>query len=446
MVPLSNVLRAAAVALGVGAGLAVSGPVAEGQVGRAVARPEEPSSPPRPPAVRKTMFMGDMAAEMAGIPDAPPARPEAIFSFRLDPGGIAVLSPQPALEHTVRMAVPARAAAIAPGAAPQFANGFAQLTLERNPADGSDAPPGVAPGAASGTASDAHITSQPPAQLRYIYSRWDDAKQVGYRTEILWHFELGQLQVISDTDHAGYTENVSLIQAPRILADPGGDNDEALRLTVRRMDEATGETTLDLKCAAPNFAALRRRYPSEVATYLRPVFAELGNESPLFSADERAAWQVLGAAAPVDPALSARLGGVIARLDADGFADREAAQKELESLGQPGAVAVRQLDRKTLSLQQNSDLETFLGPYSPLTPDEVRDLSARPEFLLDCMELADPFLRAQAWKRLEPQAPAGLTFDPAAAADIRARQIVSLRQWASGQTPAAPDKSKPADR
>lgn len=270
---------------------------------------------------------------------------------------------------------------------------------------------------------------QAPAFFRLTLHRFTDDDMVYAQTGLFAHRDLGQFQLTYDAEGPASHYSVQLIQSPRIGGQLMGSPDEILTLHVRRIEQETGDVTLSLRLTAPDLETLRRKFPRETNAYLRPVFEQLGQLSPLFAADERAAWQVLGVAPPLSTQQREQLEQILAGLEADRFADRQRAQTALRALGQSGALAVRSLDRAKLTPNQNAEIDAFLALYSPLSADELARLAQSPDFLLDCMELDTPDLRAAAWSRLQNliELPPALKFDPAAPADAREEQVRALR-------------------
>lgn len=269
-----------------------------------------------------------------------------------------------------------------------------------------------------------------PVFFRLTVHRFTDPDTLYAQVGLFANRDIGQFQLTYDAEGPAGHYSVQLIQSPRIAGQLTSSPDEMLTLLVRRIDAEQGEATLNFRGTAADFASLRRKFPVETNLHVRPIFELLGQLAPLFTADERAAWQVLGVAPRLTDAERIELHRILDGLEADRFADRQRARRELRDLGQRGALIVRGLDRRQLTPNQNAEIDAFLAAYSPLSEEEVRRLGNSPEFLLDCLELDIPELRAAAWERLRQlegwQGDWG--FDPFAGVESRAAQVVRLRQ------------------
>lgn len=373
---------ALAVALGLGVAPATELPPP------ATTRPDdEPATLPTADEIRLESLR-TIAEAVRDLRGHAPARPIDLFTLRAEPApadggrGLLVLTNHPDTDGEVLVPLlgmrPAPEAATRPATRPEgLGISLAAFVVQRSPTALAEDPP-----------------------TRFLFRTWrTDRPQIPFaQTEILFQYESGALQVVHDVEAVGYTLSVQLVQAPHLMGASPDSSDEALRLTARRIDRLTGEVTLDVRVAAPDFARLRHRFPDETSRYLRPILADIGHEAPLFAADARAAWQALAPTPDSDPAFDAKLKATLARLDADAFADRQAATAELKALGQPAALALRAMDRSALSFQQNSEVDAFLASLSPLTPADAEALASNLDFLLDCLELDERPLRLAAWR------------------------------------------------
>lgn len=393
-------------------------------LGNVVAEPPttQPSSPQAADATPaptldelRSALRARLRAELAELPRHPYVPLTEIVQIRAEPDGLSVVT---ALRET---------------------NGDVLLD---GPPSGDPQPPDAPAGAAVAEAAELQplvrlaVIGKPTGELatpvffRLTVHLFNEPEAVYGQLGLFANRDIGQFQLTYDTEGPFGHFSVQLIQSPRIAGQLTSAPDEMLALLVRRIDNDSGEATLSFRGTAADLQSLRRRYPTETNLYLRPVFEKLGQLSPLFTADQRVAWQVLGVLPELTDGERAELDRILTGLEADRFADRQRAQAALRALGQRGALAVRTLDRSRLTPNQNAELDAFLAAYSPLTDAEVQRLAASPEFLLDCLELDVPELRAAAWQRLRPLHawPAGLDFDPDAPAEQRTRQVAALRQ------------------
>ena len=170
---------------------------------------------------------------------------------------------------------------------------------------------------------------------------------------------------------------------------PLNDRDDRVALRYRRVRVATGEVVDDVARTAPTFPELLRRFPHDAAQYLGPVFRDFGQESAVFGADTKVAWQVLWARLPRDPALLPRVKVLVAQLDSARFREREKALMQLRELGAPAALVLSDLPRRNFSTEQNSHVETLLAQYRPLPESIAAERLKDVDFLLGCVAYSD---------------------------------------------------------
>ena len=239
-----------------------------------------------------------------------------------------------------------------------------------------------------------------------------------------------QSQVAVEEERAGGSRSVLLMQSAL-----GDDPEAVVTLRVQEIDEASGAATTDLTLAAPSFAALRRDHPAEVRRWLAPTFADLGASAAL-GAGGTEAWQVLAADAPPDPAAERAVDAALAGLDADAFADREAARAALDALGQPAAVVLMRREREGradyASAEQRGAVRAFLAEYRPLPSDRADALRDDPAFLLDAMLADDPALRRLAADRLRAVSGRAFEFDAGAEGDALQHSVARVRSAVGG--------------
>ncbi len=276
------------------------------------------------------------------------------------------------------------------------------------------------------------VTNQPFGVMHLVKLRTDVPGYTTVRDEVL-----GQpvVQLIRNTwSRTAGSQSVELFQRP-----PTFDNDEpdrAVRLTVHCNDAKTFEIT------APDIDQLIRRHPSETARYLRPLLRDLGMDATLFAGNVREAWQVLAPDRPPDPGTMEKVNAILPKLDSDDAATREAAQKSLAAIGQPAANALHAMNRNNLTPQQSAEVDAFLSPYSPLTPEEALTFSKNPDRLASYLTLDEPEVRKLAYARLTKVARNVPPFNPDAPADERAKQLEDIETFIVGPVPGATTRAK----
>src|SRR3954453_1239127 len=214
----------------------------------------------------------------------------------------------------------------------------------------------------------------------------------------------------------------------RLAALPN-DRDDRVSLRARRVHVSTGELAEDLARSAPSFVELLRRFPHDAAQHLGPVFRDFGQESTVFGADGRVAWQVLSSRMARDRSLLPRVEKLLAQLDAGDYRDREAALARLRERGGPAALVLSDMPRQKFSAEQNRSIEAMLADYRPLSDEVAAARLSDPEFLLSCLGYSDdPAVRAAAAGRLAELTGKELPSPPPSDRDQRLKLVEELRK------------------
>ena len=181
-------------------------------------------------------------------------------------------------------------------------------------------------------------------------------------------------------------------------ADPAAATDEA------------GAAGGPLLIEAASVADLRRRDRAAFDRYVLPMFRDLGLRDLVDAETRASATQLFLAELPVDDATRAAARAAVARLGSPVYAERRAAQAELETLGRAGATALLAIEPAALTAEQRSRVGQAVDAYRPLSPDRAAALLDDPAFLRDVAELSgepdDAALAALANERLAGLDPA----------------------------------------
>jgi hypothetical protein len=170
--------------------------------------------------------------------------------------------------------------------------------------------------------------------------------------------------------------NVQLIQLPSGLED---QQRLAIHVSQFKSDDDEG---IYASIQADNFVELARDEPEIYAEFVVPMLAELGLAGVLDSDLRDVALQAFLQELPVDDATQRRVRELVARLDSAEFADREAAQKQIQELGRPGATALAKIAAQgELTPEQVSRVRDLLSPYAKLTDEEIEARLKSPDFL-----------------------------------------------------------------
>lgn len=290
-----------------------------------------------------------------------------------------------------------------------------------------------------------------PVSFKYIQFDYSDPSVLVSSINIL--LSPGYLQLARDIESSRGMLNVSLIQSNLYALSDDGDEDK-VKFNVSDTGDQPSPDDVDLKLAARSFVELRQKYPAETTKYLEPILQALGQSAVLFYVDPKAAWQVFGGSAEVSADVQAKLSDLVKQLDAESPKTRDAASKQLEEIGEPAAIVLMQLNRKGLSEEQTSRIDTFLAPFRPLDNETADRLRDDLEFATMTLTTDDPDLRKLALDAVKKIAKAPVSFDLSADTQTRMKAAIALRDSlrpkttaptnaATGETPAS-DIEKPS--
>ncbi len=186
------------------------------------------------------------------------------------------------------------------------------------------------------------------------------------------------------------------------------------------------EDAVELKSS--DFVTLRREHPAEVQRYLGPIIRELHSDDEILPSDTVLAWQIFSGDAVVTDELERKTRAGVKQLDADDFAERDAATAALKKMGPVVAVALQRIDRATLSPQQSNIVDGLVKSFHPVTDETARKLGGDPAFLLSCLADDDPFVSQAALTRLRKVTGRAVPFDLTATRSVRRDAIEILRR------------------
>jgi hypothetical protein len=232
-----------------------------------------------------------------------------------------------------------------------------------------------------------------------------------------------------------YTGEFRYTRLTRLIS-PGhtDDNDRPRRegaddrSVVVKVTEAgrVGHEPVHASAEEQDLFTLVRKHQGGVELYLRPVLRDLGQEA-LLAPEPALAWQVFAAQWNPSDALKKEVNAILPKLDAQGYAERESASKDLAKLGPEAAMLAMQLDRSKLSAEQNTRLDSLVAANTPITRGEATQLRDDVTFLLDCLSSDDEPIRAAAVERLRAVCRRPIEFDPKADSAARDRAVAVLR-------------------
>lgn len=236
----------------------------------------------------------------------------------------------------------------------------------------------------------------------------------------------GQIQVVGEWQYQDGALHVTLLDSVGAVdVDDGIVTPGSTTLFVNGYD-AEGGRNVNVRLRAADLKTLRREHPREISAYLRPVLRQLQADE-LVAIDAELAWQVLGSERKPNPDVARRVQEILPRLDADSFAERERAAQALRDLGVEGALVMLQLDRSTLTPEQNARVEEVIAAYHQAAVKDVSKLAEDLDFLLDVLLTEEPELRAMALERIRRKVERPIEFDIDATLRQRADRVAQLR-------------------
>ena len=294
----------------------------------------------------------------------------------------------------------------------------------------------VKPGAKPGAAANAN----PPPPRIFCFTTYEMPNPDELVT-LTVQFYGQRLQINRQTrSGAGGFRQVVLVQQ-RSDAAPGAvgvQGQSPVQLSVNEFgDNVPGGMPRNFSIQAADFQALLREHGREAEEFIRPLFRELGQEGAL-APDGRVAWQVLADHWQPDPELAKRVQQLLPTLNDVDFHARDKALAELEAMGMQGAAVLLHLDRMGLSPEQNLLIDRTLAPFAQLSRRDAARLRSDTEFLMDCLYIADPDVRAAALDRLKQVTGKELSFDLAASDDARPAAISELRKQLASKPAEGP--------
>jgi hypothetical protein len=209
------------------------------------------------------------------------------------------------------------------------------------------------------------------------------------------------LQIVNSANHLEVvedTESISRLQSVSLLENIGQSDDPPITFRVQILQDGRQNNRI---FSAPTLNTLRHEHPNEFEQYLRPMFRQFHQEQSIFWMDDRIDWQVLADDFQPPADLPARVSTVIAQLNSADFAQRQQAQKELHSLGEPAALFLHAANRRGWTPEQTARIDHFLAEYFTLSDEQAKKLGRDVNFLLDCLANEDPAIRAAGLNHLQ---------------------------------------------
>lgn len=296
----------------------------------------------------------DVRKSAAEIPEMPPRAIERLIALRLDDRGLIEAVPVVGETDGVKRLDP-----------PPPIGGLVNVNASPGSPDGSR-PPFI---------DFQHVDFAPPEPGGVMH-----ALQVFSRGDYL--------QISWDDTAVARSSRVQYIQAPQMSDDP----QQNVRLYYDLFDAVTDDHLDHKQLSAASFPDLLRLHRDDTVRLLIAPLRRRGLHATLLATPPALAWQVLGDRMTAPPELARTVAELIARLDSERFADREAAAKRLREMGAPAVVVLRKIDRSGFSEEQRQAIETIVAQYARLPEQQATGLDADPLFLIGCLYADTPDL------------------------------------------------------
>lgn len=240
------------------------------------------------------------------------------------------------------------------------------------------------------------------------------------------------LEVAEDKDFVDRSESVSLTET----LDPGAAAPVTLRVMITPYSDQL--TSVNVPYTGESLWGLRCAHPAEVERFMRPMFRDFNQEAAAFAVDDKIAWQVLGDTWVAPQKVVDEVHSILNAFNSDDYTAREAAQKQLEDMGEPGALYLLSTSLTDQTPEQQARVEKFLAPYHLLTDAQVTTFRHDVNFLIDCLYSDDADLRKSALDHLSSAIGSPIQFDPGKSVADRIQNVRRLRDKLSATPGSRP--------
>ena len=257
-----------------------------------------------------------------------------------------------------------------------------------------------------------------PNALQLLYK---EQNVLGQTTQIFLGTSGGQLTLSRGVEIGEFGEDAQYLQSPLGIL-----SGTPVRLYLQGM--TPGGQAYKKDFTAESFIAFIRQYPRETTQYLRPIIEAFAPQPQLFQVDDKLGCFVFPEAYQPDLDVRQQILQLVQKLDADDFRQREEATAQLQKMGAPALVILQNLDRKQLTAEQSSRLDTVLSQIKPPYACNPTLLRSENGFLLDCLLSANPLLRKAALHQLQQNTGRQIQFPETPDLQLQTQAVYQLRQ------------------
>jgi len=203
---------------------------------------------------------------------------------------------------------------------------------------------------------------------------------------------------------------------------------KSLRLSITQADEGIQKNLI--AATADSVQQLQAEQPDALRRYIAPALRLISGHY-LLRPGPTDVYRLFPGIPPAPKAVR-ELEGLLIRLDAADYTEREEASRALTTVGKPVILAAVRRSKADLSEEARNRLDAFLAGQTSLSIEDVPASREDPYLLLDCFEDEDPAVRAAAHSRLAVVLGATIDFNPSADAAARSKAVEQVRSQVEG--------------
>jgi hypothetical protein len=188
------------------------------------------------------------------------------------------------------------------------------------------------------------------------------------------------------------------------------ENPDRIFLTIIEKDPEAAPETSHATIGARSLTEMRNNYPAEYRAFLLPLIGKLSDVSRLLPGPTEV-YEVFPDI-PADNASSLELQSLLLTADSTIPEEREKARAQMEAMGARGVLAAMRMDTTALTPEQQTAVSALIAHGKRAKVTDVAAAKHDLDFLLDCMELDAPGVRAAALRELRNVVGKPVAIDP----------------------------------